>query len=244
MVRGLITRQRYLDTLFTISVGLVLPLFVAGVLCQFRFIDVSYHPDESLAVYIVQPRRFGVFEEVGCVGFIDNSVLFILLIDGWPVVLPLISATVYCRKFSKDLLRILIPNKELLSTYYPHALPSVEGGSSRARRQRHHRPLAIHPCYRCGNPRDPFYSSGRGHHYDRRHPFRSRERYPILPRMERHPPPVDTSNIHCRRMAPGAVAAILCLLSRLPVPGVLPGGSSSLRVYKKHTRDMLPLVLV
>ena len=47
--------------------------------------------------YIVQGARFTVFAGFGCTNASDGSVLTILLIYSWPVVLPLVSITVYYR---------------------------------------------------------------------------------------------------------------------------------------------------
>ena len=47
--------------------------------------------------YIVQGVRFEVLAGFGCTDEIDNSVLSVLLLYTWPVILPLISITVYYR---------------------------------------------------------------------------------------------------------------------------------------------------
>ena len=47
--------------------------------------------------YIVQDARFEVLSGFGCANASDGSVLSLLLINSWPVILPLISVTVYYR---------------------------------------------------------------------------------------------------------------------------------------------------
>ncbi|KAI0317112.1 pheromone A receptor-domain-containing protein [Amylostereum chailletii] len=67
--------QRFLD--FFIGVGF--PILVVGPF-----------------YYVVQNRRFSVIEEVGCSSAIVSSGLTTILVDMWPIILPLISATFYC----------------------------------------------------------------------------------------------------------------------------------------------------
>lgn len=50
-----------------------------------------------MADYIVQADRFTVVGEVGCAANAVTSGLALLLVDLWPVILPLISAVFYCR---------------------------------------------------------------------------------------------------------------------------------------------------
>ncbi|KZV63667.1 STE3-domain-containing protein [Peniophora sp. CONT] len=51
--------------------------------------------------YVVQGARFAVFEDHGCEAVIDNDGVTILLLQVWPVLVPIISITVYCwRVFS------------------------------------------------------------------------------------------------------------------------------------------------
>ena len=45
--------------------------------------------------YIVQGSRFRVYTGFGCTNALDGSTLAILLLDLWPVILPLLSITVY-----------------------------------------------------------------------------------------------------------------------------------------------------
>ena len=47
--------------------------------------------------YIVQDARFQVLAGFGCTNVPDNAVFSVLLLYTWPVILPLISITIYYR---------------------------------------------------------------------------------------------------------------------------------------------------
>ena len=63
---------------------------------EFQGIDISILMVE---VYFVQGHRFDIFEGIGCVWAVPNTIPVMFLSVGWPIPMGLASA-VYCRMFS------------------------------------------------------------------------------------------------------------------------------------------------
>ncbi|KAI0309274.1 pheromone A receptor-domain-containing protein [Amylostereum chailletii] len=70
--------MKYIELLFDLFLGLGLPILVTGF------------------YYVVQGARFLILEEFGCSDAYDVSGLEVLIIDGWGIVLPIISIAFYC----------------------------------------------------------------------------------------------------------------------------------------------------
>ena len=78
------------------TLGLVVPLLVAGPLCEpLRLLDA--HRAKCLLDYIVQGARFVVEEGFGCTDIPDGSGLTILFFNSWSLIPPLISVIFYYR---------------------------------------------------------------------------------------------------------------------------------------------------
>ncbi|KZV66401.1 STE3-domain-containing protein [Peniophora sp. CONT] len=72
------TRAKHWNTVIEWTLGLAIPIIVAGPF-----------------YYTVQSYRFYVFEGFGCVNSLDGSILSILLIWSWNVIPPLLSVIIY-----------------------------------------------------------------------------------------------------------------------------------------------------
>ena len=80
------------------TLGLAIPVFVAGLLCEPPSVYMSRSNSCVVQDYVVQGARFAVEEGFGCVNSLDGSVLSILLLNSWAVVPPLISIVFYYRE--------------------------------------------------------------------------------------------------------------------------------------------------
>ena len=80
------------------TLGLVIPLLVAGGLCKsLSGILHSRNVTNLYQDYVVQILRFQVDEGFGCTNSVDTSILTILLINSWSVIIPLLSLVIYYR---------------------------------------------------------------------------------------------------------------------------------------------------
>ena len=81
-------------------IGIGIPFLVAGPLCKSQ-LPSALGRNEWIYIsdYVVQVHRFAELEDIGCYGVESSSILSILLVDSWYIVIPLVSAVFYCRKF-------------------------------------------------------------------------------------------------------------------------------------------------
>ena len=83
------------------TLGLLIPVLVAGPVCEQLFTLESPSAFEPTTDYLVQGIRFEVYESIGCENNPDDSVLGVLLVYSWAVVPPLLSVIIYYRTSSE-----------------------------------------------------------------------------------------------------------------------------------------------
>ena len=89
--------QRRRNLLIEWSLGLIIPLLVAGPICK-RRIRVYSLMFTCPKDYVNENSRFQVLEGTGCGDAAPVSILNILVLQSWAVTAPLLSITVYYRR--------------------------------------------------------------------------------------------------------------------------------------------------
>lgn len=92
-------KQKRRDIAIEWTLGLVIPVIVAGPICECPHVKSPRHGDANHEQdYVVQDYRFVMNEGFGCINSSDGSILSVLLIYSWSIIPPLVSIVVYYRK--------------------------------------------------------------------------------------------------------------------------------------------------
>ncbi|KAI0029876.1 GPCR fungal pheromone mating factor [Vararia minispora EC-137] len=91
--------ERRFNKVLEVGLAIVLPTFVTAIF-----------------YYIVQDHRFVVLEGIGCQYTVSGSALSILLVLSWPIVLPVVSALLYCPRIIRTFRQHNADTVEFLAT--------------------------------------------------------------------------------------------------------------------------------